>query len=271
MLTMRNRFAFLVLCGGLMAAAPAPDPCATPNDLVQAPAPLPGLAAHLHPGGVLRVLVVGSATVFGPEAALAPGTITSMALGTPGAPGQVQGPPTSAVTAFPEQMAVALRQHMPGLRVQVTVQGGRGMTAAAMLELIRRNVAGHGYDLVIWQTGTVEAVRNVPPGDFYQTLQEGAAAVQEAGAELVLVDPQFSRFLHANSNLDPYAQGLQQIAATPGVVLFHRFDIMRAWANDGQIDLERTPKAERIRAVEQLHACLGQQLARLMMNAAAAP
>ena len=81
----------------------------------------------------------------------------------------------------------------------------------------------------------------------------GAEAVQAANADLVLIDPQFSRFLQTNSNLEPYEDAFQQVAAMQGVLLFRRFDLMRGWANDGQIDLERTPKADRIRTVEQLH------------------
>ena len=119
--------------------------------------------------------------------------------------------------------------------------------------------------MVIWQTGTVEAVRNIASGQFYQTLSDGATAVNEAGADLVLVDPQFSRFLHANANLDPYNQALQQIAAQPDVILFRRFDLMRHWATEGQIDLERTQRGQRLKAVEALHACLGEALARMVI------
>ncbi len=57
---------------------------------------------------------------------------------------------------------------------------------------------------------------NVPMGSFYQTLSDGAAAVTTAGADLVLVDPQYSRFLRANADVDSYAQALQQTAAGQG-------------------------------------------------------
>ena len=121
---------------------------------------------------------------------------------------------------------------------------------------------------MLWQTGTVEAVRNIPPGEFSQTLSDGAEAVTAAGANLVLVDPQFSRFLQTSSNVEPYEQALQQVAAMPGVVLFRRYDLMRAWANDGQIDLERTPRSDRQKVIETLHTCLGKHLARLIIDSA---
>ena len=105
-------------------------------------------------------------------------------------------------------------------------------------------------------------------GEFGQTLSDGAEAVTAAGADLVLVDPQFSRFLQTSSNVEPYEQALQQVAAMPGVVLFRRYDLMRAWANDGQIDLERTPRSDRQKAIETLHACIGKHLARLIIDSA---
>ena len=77
------------------------------------------------------------------------------------------------------------------------------------------------------------------PDGMVAALQEGIDRARDAGADVVLVDPQFSRFLRANADLDPYEAALQQVSAMPGVVLFRRFDVMRSWAEDGEIDLER--------------------------------
>jgi hypothetical protein len=52
----------------------------------------------------------------------------------------------------------------------------------------------------------------------------------------------------------------------PGVSLFRRFDLMRAWASDGGIDLEHAPKEERDKALDQLNGCLGQALARFVLS-----
>jgi hypothetical protein len=61
---------------------------------------------------------------------------------------------------------------------------------------------------------------------------------------------------------------MQQVATMPGVALFHRFDLMRAWANDGRIDLENAPKADRDKALDELNACLGKALARFVLSGA---
>ncbi|MEJ0046721.1 MAG: hypothetical protein WDN04_11880 [Rhodospirillales bacterium] len=113
-------------------------------------------------------------------------------------------------------------------------------------------------------------MNSVPPDDFYEALADGAAAAGNAGADLVLIDPQYSRFLEANANLQPYFSAMQAVGALSGVVLFHRFDIMRDWAGEGSIDLERTKKADRPAAATRLHACLGRELARMLVQDLAA-
>ena len=121
--------------------------------------------------------------------------------------------------------------------------------------------------LVIWQAGTVEATRGMDPDEMTEALQIGLESIRRHGADAVLIEPQFSRFLQTNTNLDPYAQAFQQVAAMPGVALFRRYDLMRAWVNEGRIDLERAPRADRQRTIEALHRCLGLHLARLILGA----
>lgn len=259
------------LCCGPGYAGPERDRCEAPDDAAGVVTPLPHVAAALKPGSTLDVLAIGSASLFGPEASLAPGSLTNQAVNGATSTSTPQAQIITAIpsaTAFPQQMARALEAAVPGAKVSVTVRGGRGLSAAEQLSLLEDTLERGHYSLVIWQTGTVEAVRNTPPSEFGQTLADGAARVESAGADLVLIDPQFSRFLQTNSNIEPYEQAFQHLGSLPGVLLFHRFDLMRAWVNEGQIDLERTPKASRKRTVEQLHACLGAHLARMVLSGA---
>lgn len=250
-------------------ATPLPAKCLALEDAAGTPTPLPHVSEMLRPGGTLNVLAIGSANLFRPEASIAPGSLISQS---------VEGASTSTVppsqilteapsgTAFPQQMAIELEKLVPGATVKMTVRGGRGLSAADQLKLLSEMLDRDKYQLVLWQTGTVEAVRNFPPSEFAQTLADGVEKIGQAGADLVLVDPQFSRFLQTNSNIEPYEQAFQVVGSMPNVLVFRRFDLMRSWVSDGQIDLERTPKASRLKAVEQLHACLGAQLAKLVLG-----
>jgi hypothetical protein len=251
--------------GGARAAVPA---CPAPADLETDGAPLPQLAEQLKPGATLNMLAIGSgaAPELGntvPAGAAGVMTPTGKNAGKPVAAAPPPGP--AAPAGLPWQVAHALEASVHGLHVGVTEVGHRGMTAEDMLGPMRDALAKKQYRLVLWLTGTVDAVNSVPPDDFYEALADGAAAATNAGADLVLVDPQYSRFLEANANLEPYTMALRAVGALPGVALFHRFDIMKDWADDGIIDLERTPKADRPAAAARLHACLGRELARMLV------
>lgn len=270
-------FGLAILAGSAIGSpvrADAPASCTATDDVGGTASSLPHVAGVLRPGDTLKVLAIGSANLFRPEASFAPGSLIDQSVGgarqTTVPPAQILTEEPSG-TAFPQQMANALEKLVPGVTVKVTTRGGRGLSAADQLAMLSEAVDHDRFQLVLWQTGTVEAVRNLPPSDFAQTLADGVEKSTQAGADVVLVDPQFSRFLQTNSNIDPYQQAFQLVGSMPNVTVFHRFDLMRNWVNDGQIDLERTPKANRLKAVQHLHQCLGGTLARLILSGAHLP
>ena len=223
-----------------------------PTDLIVPSAPLDHVAAALRKGS-LNILALGSGSTIGDS-------------GGAGGPAlRVQTPEHS----FPFQMLAMLRSMRPGLHFNLTVRGGRSMTAEQMLPILRRELAGRQYQLVLWQTGTVEAVHGVRPDALRGVLEDGADAAAEAQADLVLIDPQFSRFLRANADISPYETVLEQMTSTPAVTLFHRYDLTEEWVNNGQIDLERASRDLRDKAITLLNDCLGQALAKYVLSAAA--
>ena len=101
------------------------------------------------------------------------------------------------------------------------------MTAEAMLPILQQELAAQHFDLVLWQTGTVEAVHGLRPDDLRDVLQDGVDMAAKVEADLVLIDTQFSRFLRANADVGPYETVLQQMTGNPDVTLFRRFDLTR--------------------------------------------
>jgi acyl-CoA thioesterase I len=236
---------WMTLLGGPRAETllPLPQICDAPADFVEPEEPMPHLQAALASRAPVNILAIGSGTTVGEVNA------------TPGA-------------SFPYRMVDALRTADPATTFDLTVKGGRNMTAEGMLGLLKEELPKRHYALVLWQTGTVEAVRGMRPDMMRDVLQEGIDLIQAADGDVVLVDPQFSRFLRANADLDPYESVMQEVATLPGVVLFHRFELMRNWASDGHIDLERVQKSDRENAVAQLNTCLGATLARFVLAGA---
>ena len=241
----RFRLAALLAAVCLAPAASAQPRCAAPAAAAPAGA-LPHTRAVLRPGGRLDVLALGSASLLGPH-------------------GGVEG-------SLPDYMVQTLRPAAPGAMIHLTLRAARAEPVADMLAVLQRELAAHAYQLVLWQTGTVEALRRQPPPDqFRALLVQGADAVQQAGADLVLIDPPYSRLLESHAEIDPYRDALQEVAARPGALLFSRYALMRAWAESGQLDLEASARPDRRRTADLLRVCLGQALARLIEAAATAP
>jgi acyl-CoA thioesterase I len=245
--------ALLILCclpvlarGDPMAVAMVPGAlCPATTSLTTPARHLDRLAAAIEASGPVEILAVGSATTSGQD--------------------------SSGDNAFPRRAAKSLRDALPGIPLRLIVRGGIGMPASEMLPLIEAALREYSFQLVIWQTGTVEAVHGVPSAELRATLEAGAAQIHKAGADLVLIGPQFSRILSSKADLAPYEQALKDTASLPGVVLFDRLDLTRDWVRDGRVDLERAAKADRASVLETLHACVGASLARFILTGAGQP
>jgi len=231
----------LVFPAGLASAQPD---CAVPDSLTLTVRPMPHVAAALRPGGTLDVLALGSASLLGPR-------------------GGVAG-------SVPERMVTDLRAATPGATIRLGLRAGRTESAEDMLETLKDELPRHRYQLVLWQTGTVEALRREPPDDLRRALMEGRAATEKAGADLVLIDMQFSRLLAGHADLDPYRAAMTEAAVQPGVMLFPRYALTRAWAEAGEIDPESSKRGERRSIAARLRDCLGATLARMLLAASRA-
>ena len=234
------------------AEATQPPACDQPAELTTPSAPLATVASALAKKAPVEILALGSGSTVGEG-------------GGSGGPAFTFKTPAAS---FPYRMLEALQALRPAAQFHLTVKGGRNMTAEAMLPALRQELASGHFDLILWQTGTVEAVRGLRPDALSGVLQEGVAAAADAHADVVLVDPQFSRFLRANTDLTPYEAVLEQAAAMPDVTLFHRFDLTQLWVGNGQIDLEHVERDQRDQTVALLNTCLGQALARYVLTGA---
>jgi acyl-CoA thioesterase-1 len=223
----------------LLVASPAAHAagCDIPPEVMTEARPLPHAASALD-GGTLSILAIGSASVAG----------------TPGA----------AERAWPARLQAALQARFPGRRIDVSVRGGRGVTAAEHLTMLHDN--GLGATLVIWQAGTVEAARGLDAEEMSESLVTGIERIRRAGADVLLMDQQFSRFLRANSDVERYRDKLRMAATATGTPLLRRYDIMQGWAEGGGPDVERAPRAERAATMETLNDCLGRALAAMVIR-----
>jgi acyl-CoA thioesterase I len=208
---------------------------------------------------------VTSQQSFGPlKAAIGARKVDILAIGsgaTTGAVGEADG-------TFPYRMLAALRTARPQVAFDLTVRGGRGMTAGQLLPLLREALKQGSPAVVLWQTGTVEAVHGMRPDRMRAALRAGLEVVRSAGSSLVLINPQYTRAFRANTDFEPYETELRRLAALPGASLFPRYDLTRSWVESRQIDPERAAEDARAAVLDRLNTCLGQALARYLLSGA---
>ena len=120
--------------------------------------------------------------------------------------------------------------------------------------------------LVIWQTGTVDAMRSVDPDDFRAAVDEGVTALQNAGVDVVLMNLQYSPRTETMISVPPYADAMRMIALQREAVLFDRFAIMHHWNDQGDFDLFSASHG--IELAKRVHDCLGRALSKLIIDAA---
>jgi acyl-CoA thioesterase-1 len=231
-----------VFLAGRPVHAATPDACAAAPEFSLPDEKLEHLAQAISGQDTIDVLAVGSGTMVGQDG--------------------------GSGNAFPYRMIQGLRSELPGREISLTLRGSRGATAGEMLKLIETELAEQHFALVLWQTGTVEALRGVPPDELRKVLEAGIAKIRASGADLVLIDAQYTKPMAAKVNELPYLEVLRKVAEEQGVVLFRRYDLMQSWAGDGRNNLDNVRKTDREKVIDALHACLAQVLVKFVSQGA---
>ena len=83
-------------------------------------------------------------------------------------------------------MEALLAERYPGLKVETVVRGAPGLTAADSIAMVREELRRAPAQLVLWQTGAVEAARNLDLDELVSALDSGLARIHVAGADAVV-------------------------------------------------------------------------------------
>jgi hypothetical protein len=224
-------------------APPAVESCLVPDNLLASESGLPKVEDAVKNGRPLDILVIGSrSSTINP-------TVNS-----------------SEVSAYPARLQVALKEKLPSIAVNVSVEIQAKKSAEEIASGLAKLMEGKKPTLVVWQTGTVDAVRSVDPEDFRAAVDEGVVALQEAGADVILMNPQYSPRTETMISVPPYLDNMRVVAQQHEVPLFDRFAIMRHWAESGEFDLFSTFHGNEL--AKRVHNCLGQALSQFVMEAA---
>lgn len=240
---MRPRLFLVLAClTAALAAQPlraedAPQSCDVPDNLLATESPLPKVTEAIK-SGKLDILVVGSRS----------STIVS-----------------ADANAYPARLLAALQAALPKLNVNLSVEIQVKKTAEEAAGSFPKLVEAKKPTLVIWQTGTVDAMRSIDPDDFRSAVSDGVVALQKAGAEVILINPQYSPRTETMISVPPYIDNMRAVAQEHDIPLFDRFAIMHQWNDEGDFDLFSTTHG--IDLAKRVHDCLGRALSKFIIDA----
>ena len=238
---MRMRIGVLVAALLLPTLALAGPPCEIPGYLLYGNNDLKRVAASVKDGRRLTIAVIGtgSSALAGPE-----------------------GPSS----AYPARLEASLKQHLPGIAVKVIPLVRSRQTADDLAKGMAKLLVDEKPDLVIWQTGTIDAIRRIEPDDFRAALDEGIETLQKGGADVILMNMQYSPRTDFMLALDPYADVMRFVAQQHEVPLFDRLAIMHHWSDTGAFDLYASGRDNVL--AYRVHDCIGRAMAAMIIDAA---
>ncbi len=149
----------------------------------------------------------------------------------------------------------------PKVPITVVNKAVPHQTAEQMVERFPTDVFAEDPALVIWETGTTDAVSSVGVDAFAATLQSGIDAIAGRGIDLVLVDMQFSHRTIAIIDFESYLHAMHRVGDVKDIYVFPRFAMMRYWSEQEVFNLDGVAKGERATLAANVYQCLGRRLA----------
>ena len=211
-------------------------PCRSPKGGAKTMGSLPHVAAKLIAGKPVVIVAFGSSSTQG--------------FGS-----------TSPEFTYPNRLAAQLRRQYPGADITVLNRGKGGEDAPEMMKRLQTEVIDVNPDMVIWQVGTNAVLRNLDPADTAKLVEDGIARIQAAGADVVLVDPQYSpRVTEHAEGASKMVSLLGKVAEVRHIGIFPRFEVMRDWHERQAIPIDTFVIPDGLHMNDWGYACFAQLL-----------
>jgi acyl-CoA thioesterase I len=142
---------------------------------------------------------------------------------------------SSPATTYPTRLLVDLTAALPTRQHVIVLNQGIGGEDADDMARRLPAVIAERPDLIIWQTGSNDPLRNVPVDRFVQETMAGVRAIRAAHIDVMLMEPQMCKALDRKPATVRYRDALRAIGQGMDVPVIRRYDMMRAWLADGAL------------------------------------
>jgi hypothetical protein len=173
--------------------------------------------------------------------------------------------PDGPRSAYPARLEAALTQRLSGIPVKVVPLVRSRQTGDVLSKGMGKLLTDEKPDLVIWQAGTIDAMRRVDLDGFRSALEEGIDTIHKRGSDVILMNMQYSPRTESMISVGPYADLMRVVALHRNVPLYDRLGIMRHWSEVGAFDLYAAGKDNVL--AQRVHNCIGRTIAALIIEA----
>jgi lysophospholipase L1-like esterase len=231
----------------IVGAAPAVSAtCTARAELARFDRPLIHTMRRLAEGQPLTVVAIGSSSTAGAGA-------------------------SSPDATYPSRLAVELRVRFPGREITVLNRGVNGEETNNMMARFAADVLAAHPQLVLWQIGTNSVLRDHPLNPHAVQLHDGIERLKAAGADVVLIDPQFAPAVLAKSETPGMVEQIALAAKEEDVDLFQRFAVMRDWHDVQHLSFGTFVSPDHLHMNDWSYACLAKLLGGAIAEAATRP
>ncbi len=220
--------------------------CQAPVDLVKLSRPLARISARLLRHEDITILALGSSSTFGTGA-------------------------SRSEFSYPSRLEHELHTLLPKMKVKVLNRGVGGEDARQMLARLDRDLANKP-DLVLWQVGTNALLGENGVETQAPLIRDGLRRIRAAGADVILIDPQYAPHVLRDPDARPMVALLAKIGAEANVPVFRRFALMQHWHEAREYAFSDMLAPDLFHMNDWSYGCLARNLAAaLVANAQASP
>lgn len=175
---------------------------------------------------------------------------------------------SSGAASYPSRLEALLSERFSTIAIRVLNRGVGGEEEADMLARFDRDVVAEKPDLVLWQVGSNAIVRNREPTAEATLIRDGIARLKGTGADVVLVDPQYTAAIVAQPVAVPIVDMVAAEASAQGVATFRRFALMKDWHESQRIPFEAFSIEDGFHMNDWGYDCFARNLAAAIIDAA---
>jgi lysophospholipase L1-like esterase len=230
-------------------AAPVAAPqlaCAAPAEFSRFDRPLLRTMRQLASGEPLTIVAIGSSSTAGAGA-------------------------SSPDASYPSRLAVELKKRFPAQAITVLNRGVNGEETDNMIARFSTDVIAEHPQLVLWQVGTNSVLRDRPLAPHEVQLHEGIDELKATGADVVLMDLQYSPRVIAKPETPGMVEQIALTAKQENVDLFQRFAVMRNWFDAQHLGFDTFVSPDGVHMNDWSYACVAKLLAGGLAEAATRP